>query len=242
YVVTLGNDTPARVFETSSPGVVRLHHNGETNAAAFSPDGKLIATASFDQAVTIWDANPHRPVRVFADLRAIVISLAFNKDGQYVAAACSDGSVRLFDLQARNQRPSFDEFETAVRTVSFSADGKRLMAASMDGMARIREVATRHLVAQIDVRESPPDLMYEVAFDPGGRWLARTGRDGVVQILEIPGGTVKSTLKGHSAQIQRMRFSADGHFLVTAGRDHTARVWGVETGKMLTELRGHTDW
>lgn len=123
YVVTLGNDTPARVFETASPGVIRLHHNSATNAAAFSPDGKLIATASFDQAVTIWDANIHRPVRVFDNLRAIVIGLAFSQDARFVAAGCSDGSVRLFDWQAWDQRPPFDEFEMVVRTVSSAPTG-----------------------------------------------------------------------------------------------------------------------
>jgi len=112
----------------------------------------------------------------------------------------------------------------------------------MDGTSRVWDVSSRRMIAQLQAREARQDLLYEIAFDPSGQLLARADEGGVVEILEIPDGAVKATLKGHSKEIQRLHFSRDGRYLVTAGRDETARVWEVATGKSLAVLRGHQGW
>ena len=74
------------------------------NAVAFSPDGKLLATASSDGYVRLWNPATGRPVR--APIPAVtdvgrepgVLGVAFSPDGKLLASADADGTVRLWQM------------------------------------------------------------------------------------------------------------------------------------------------
>ncbi|KOU97999.1 WD40 repeat domain-containing protein, partial [Streptomyces sp. XY533] len=67
-------------------------------AVAFSPDGSLLATASFDGMVRLWDPTTHRPVdRPSIGHTRPVTAVAFSPDGSLLATASFDGMVRLWD-------------------------------------------------------------------------------------------------------------------------------------------------
>ena len=73
-----------------------LRHTGDVISAAFSPDGKRIVTASWDQTARIWNANTGELIHTLAGHTAWVGSAAFSPDGNRIVTASADGTARIW--------------------------------------------------------------------------------------------------------------------------------------------------
>jgi WD40 repeat protein len=74
------------------------------NALAFSPDGRILATAGTDRCIKLWDLKEGNEEATLRDGVGWVKSLAFSVDGAWLAFVGSDHSVRIWNLtQVRSQ-------------------------------------------------------------------------------------------------------------------------------------------
>ena len=68
-------------------------HGGEVLSIAFSPDGKLLASAGFDRVVNLWDAAGFKGIRRIEGRKAAVNSVSFSPDGGLLASGAADGTA-----------------------------------------------------------------------------------------------------------------------------------------------------
>ena len=68
---------------------------------AFSPDGRVLASASTDKTVHLWDVASRQPLATLTGHKDAVVSVAFSPDGRILASASRDKTVRLWDVASR---------------------------------------------------------------------------------------------------------------------------------------------
>lgn len=152
-------------------------HAGDVRDAAFSPDGKVIASGSDDCFLRLWDVESCRLLSRLEGHAAPIVAVAFSPVGNIVASADRDQRIWLWDSSARAALRTFE----GAAPITFSADG-RVLASLGDGDAiLLREVATGRKLASF---RGHRDAVLALAFSPRGTTLASGGGDTTILLWE----------------------------------------------------------
>jgi eukaryotic-like serine/threonine-protein kinase len=234
--------TGAYHVATGRPAGPPLSPGGVIVSAAFSPDGRSVATVDVrgsatteGQELQLWDwASGSRRWRMAlsADPRGV----SFQPDGRRVAVLCGDGELLMFDpadgrevrrWRAHEPEPAHHWINNGA--LAFSPDGLTVLTWGMGNDVRVWDVATGR-------PRYPPlrhrDKCHDLRFSPDGRSMALASYDGSVRVRDFATGKVVADLPAHPDIVYSARFSPDGHLLVTACRDRTVRVWDWRAGKL----------
>jgi WD40 repeat protein len=202
--------------------------------AAFSRDGRLLATGPWHDSIKLW-AWPEK--MLLGELRpsGTVLSLAFSPDGATLAAAERGGQVTLWDVAQRRIKARLTEHTPRVAwSVAFSPDGSRLVTTGSDQMVRLWDAETYDCIHTYRGHASE---VWGAAFSRDGQHIISTSKDATIRIWGAPVVSLPSTPTGVRENTAPV-ISSDSRLLAVATDARSLAVFEINSWREILRCGG----
>ncbi|MFI6457516.1 BTAD domain-containing putative transcriptional regulator [Streptosporangium amethystogenes] len=212
-------------------------HSRAVNDIEISPDGRLIASASSDATVRLWDAHGN-PIATLGDHPDHVRAVAFSPDGHRLATVTRSHTLTVWDVDSRRRLTTITYRGLGASTdVAFDPHGRFLVATAL---GRFRwDVHDLRSASEVPF-SAPGNLSSALAFSPRDPLLATTGPAGDLLVWDLVKDREVRALRTRQGSVLDVAFSPDGTLIATAGADRTVKLWDTRTGEPYATLPGHT--
>ncbi|MDX2239257.1 MAG: NACHT domain-containing protein [Leptolyngbyaceae cyanobacterium bins.302] len=204
---------------------------------AFSPDGKLFATANTNGEFRLWKVLD-KQIFVCKEHSDWVRAVTFSPDGTNIATGSSDQTAKLWDVQSGRCLITLEGHSRSVQSVTFNSKGTLIATGSSDRTVKVWNSQSGECVKTL---EGHGGSIQSVVFHPESDLIASCSNDQTVKLWDIQSGECIKTLKAHGSSVNSVTFNANGTIIVTGGRDQTIKLWDVRSGECIRTLEGHTN-
>jgi RNA polymerase sigma factor (sigma-70 family) len=224
-------------------GTVRFREGGGIFSLAYSPNGKMLASATGDSegVIRVWDATTGKERLLLRPHAGQVYSIAFSPDGKRLASIgtgkdAQSAPVCVWDATTGKLLRTFRQPEWGYR-VAFSPDGRRLAVSGRDYTVRFWDVSSGKENLQFKGHQG---IIWSFAFSPNGKMLVTGSDDKTIRLWDA--ATAKEIRKLSVDKSSYVDFSPDNKIVAGADSEGAVRLWDAATGRERLTIPGRDKW
>ncbi len=228
----------------------------------FSGDGNLIASASNDKRIIIWNIEEETSFSIqrefptdspmqswnqfgseFSSAYSVSVQslymtpfcVIFNNSNNSIISSWHNGDIVIWDSRDGSYLSILKGHTATVRSMQISKSNKILVSSSDDGHVRVWDLASGVCTKNFNYNSR---RISHIALSPDNSMIAIDDYNNI-KLIDIDGNII-GCLEGHRDWIYSIDFSYDGNFLVSGSKDNKVKIWNILSKQCISTLEGHT--
>ena len=202
-------------------------HGGPVKGLAVSKNNKLMASASFDYSVVVWDLNPIKEKITLIGHDAAVNAVEFSPRNDFLVSGGDDNNILLWSL---NDISNINEEIQPIRLgnhrgkiadLEFSSDGKFLLSASWDGTVGVWDLKKRQKIHSLVGHKGP---VYSVKYSKDNKYIYSSGYDGEIKLWKVNNGEYVRPLIKNGWGISKFEVDEERNFIAFGSTDGQIKI------------------
>lgn len=258
-------DSLVNIWNVADKKIIRSFKIGgfyaNTSGAEFSPDGKTIATSSWDEKIRIWDLDSGKQMREFKLHSAAATDVTYSYDGKTIATSSMDQTALLVDPETGHIIKKLGGYNGSVNSVALSPDGLFLLTASNDSTVRLTPIKSMVRSFYVGSAREDDEVVKNIKkhskYSPDGKRVISEEMGGhVLKILDVITGECVQVLEDESNRLKMMdalmryryfttfnylkyiSFTEDGEYVAAYYDDGEIKIWPTtEIQTIITKAR-----
>ncbi|XP_031569148.1 U4/U6 small nuclear ribonucleoprotein Prp4-like [Actinia tenebrosa] len=212
----------------------------------FSPDSKILATASWSGLCKLWSVPNCEPISILKGhnerVGAIVFhpqaTLSLDETGPCMASCSADGAVKLWSLKSDTPIANIEGHEKRVPRLAYHPSGRFLGTCCFDNSWRLWDLEQ---LKEVLHQEGHSREVYSIAFQTDGSLSATCGLDARGLVWDLRTGQCVMSLDGHLQKVLAIDFAPNGYQIATGSEDQKVMIWDLRQHKCLYTIPAHTN-
>lgn len=199
--------------------------------AELSPDGKLLATCSYDRKIIVWNVETGEVVRTFEGHNGAVYDVAFHPNGQVLASASADDTCKLWHIGTGERLDTLGQPLKEQYAIAFTKDGKHVVAAGADNRIRVWKLISLDKPAinpLVHARFAHEGAIARLGFTPDGRQLVTVAEDRTVKLWETDGYTERKLFPRQPEVAEALAIAGTGDRFVIGRMDGSVEMFPID--------------
>ncbi|MEG3889207.1 MULTISPECIES: WD40 domain-containing protein [unclassified Microcoleus] len=209
-------------------------HSSFVNSLAISPDGKILASGSWDKTIKIWNLETTELIGTLTGHSDRVNSVAISYDGKMLVSGSSDETIKFWNLHNGDLLCTFPGHSMEVNSVAINPKG--LVIASCGGADNTIKLWNLRSGELLRTLRGHSDNVNAVVFSPDGKILASGSSDATSKVWDVESGKLLRTLSGLNVGVNSVAIAPDGQILASVSNDYTIKLRNLQTGSLLRIL------
>ena len=212
-------------------------HTGTVRSLTFSPDGRLLASGSWDKTIKLWDVTSGTEIRTFSGHADGINAVVFSPDGKYLlSAGTRDKTVRYWEVETGREIAILRGHTKEVTSVAFSPDGRTAVSGSWDRTVKVWDLVGFTELKSLPASSGEESSIFSVAFSRDGRYLLAGSRN--MSLWDVESAKEIHKLEGMVTWVNSVAVAPNGEYVLSGYSDGAIHLWDSSTGKRLRTFRG----